>query len=77
MRHLVIDVEWQEVLAKVDQCGIPLELTYGTGDEVGDHDHARAILRASSKITMIPSAGHRLPMSHPDVCSAQLTDRSL
>ncbi len=78
MHHLVIEVDWPRLLADVDDFGIPVDLAYGTDDEIGDHDYARAIsvARSGSTVTMIPNAGHHLPMSHPDVCLDQLTDHT-
>ncbi len=78
MRDLVLGTDWRQLLSQLDDHRIRVELTYGIADKVGDHDHARAIGAAGSHstVTMIPNAGHHLPMSHPELCVAQLTGQS-
>ncbi len=77
MRYLVIETDWHRLLADLDDLEIPVQLTWGSDDKVGDHAHARAISAAvsNSGVSVIPGAGHHLPMSHGDVCVGQLTDR--
>ena len=76
MRHLVIETDWRGLLAELDDLEIPVELTWGSDDKVGDHAHARAISTpgSNSAVTLIPGAGHHLPMSHVDLCAGQLID---
>ena len=76
MRHQVIEADWQRLLSDLDNHGIGVDLTYGVDDTVGDQDHVRAISPAGARstITMVRGAGHHLPMSHPDVCVAQLNE---
>lgn len=78
MRHLVIETDWQALLAELDKLGIRLDLMWGSNDKVGDHNHARAISASvsNSTVTVIPRAGHHLPMSHVDICVNQLTNRA-
>lgn len=74
MRHLVIETDWRRLRSELDGHGIRLDLTYGVEDRVGDQEHVRAISSAGTRstVTMVPGAGHHLPMSHPEVCVAQL-----
>lgn len=75
MGHLIIDTDWRQLLEEVANHGIPIELTYGTGDAVGDHNYAHAISRTNSgtTFTLIPGADHHLPMSHPELRLEQIT----
>lgn len=75
MRRLVIETNWGQLLGHVADHGIRIELAYGSDDRVGDHTHADAMSRMvmGVPVTRIPGADHRLPMSHPDTCLAQIT----
>lgn len=72
MQDLVIDTDWHMILRRVADGDTSTELVWGTNDEVGDPDHAAAMVGAGQSITMIADADHHLPMSHPEICRAQL-----
>lgn len=75
MQQLVVEADWQQLLGDVAELGIQVRLTYGSHDRVGDHSHAAAMSRTASgdAVTLIPGADHHVPMSHPDICLAQIT----
>jgi pimeloyl-ACP methyl ester carboxylesterase len=77
MRHLVLEADWIRGLRDLDLVGVRVELVWGSGDTVGDHDFAQATTAEApnSRVTIIPGADHHLPMTHPEICIDQLTAR--
>jgi pimeloyl-ACP methyl ester carboxylesterase len=75
MRHLVLESDWSALLDELDSRETPVELVWGTEDRVGDQAYARALAEGLTHltVTLIPDADHHLPMTHPDICLAQLT----
>ncbi len=78
MNHLVIETNWENQLAQLDQQAIPIDLTWGTEDRVGDHRFARTLAAQFERValTWLPDADHHLPMTHPELCLSQLTPGS-
>lgn len=74
MRHLVLEPDWEQLLADLDQRRVPIRLVWGSEDPVGDPDLAGAYADAGQHtgLTRVPGADHYLPMTHPALCLAHL-----
>lgn len=75
MRHFVIDADWKDHLARLDDANTTVELVWGTDDKVGDSDFASTLTSATvnSTVKLIPDANHHLPLTHPELCRKQLS----
>ena len=75
MRHLVIETDWHDHLARLDANETSVELVWGTKDKVGDREFGRSLASTASgtTVTLIANANHHLPMTHPGICLNQLT----
>lgn len=67
MEQQILDVNWEALLARLDQGGIPVLLIWGDHDTVGDREYAQGIARALAnvEVRIVPGADHTLPASHP------------
>ncbi len=74
MNNLVIDTDWNRLLAHLDQNETSVKLIWGTEDKVGDLDYARSIVQdlAHSTVNTVDGADHHLPMTHPRLCREHL-----
>ena len=75
LRELIIDIDWRRLLHRLDTNGTRVELVWGSNDKVGDPDHARTMAGSRSVVMIVAGADHHLPMTHSELCRAQLTAR--
>lgn len=76
IRHLVIDVDWDEIVTTCARLGFDVRFVWGTRDAVGDRAHAERL--ASGKavyVDVLDHGDHRLPLTDPLTCISHLTDR--
>ncbi len=71
---LVIDTAWPQVLTNLGQAGVPVRLVWGSRDHVGDADWARTVAadHPNTSVELVDDADHLLPLTHPELCRAQL-----
>lgn len=69
MEQQILDVNFAELLARLDRAGVPVLLVWGDRDTVGDREYAQAIAStlANVDVRIVPGADHSLPASHPGV----------
>ncbi len=76
MRDLILNVPWRDLLAELDHHDLDVRLVWGTNDDVGDDQYARAAVQELRQTTLVrvDGADHYLPMSQPATCIRQLSD---
>jgi len=77
LRHIVFDDGWIEALASLDDAGIPVEMVWGTRDDVGD---VAAVIRVvesmtNVRVTQVAGADHRYPLVNPNQAVTQLISK--
>ncbi|MAT06686.1 MAG: hypothetical protein CL424_16745 [Acidimicrobiaceae bacterium] len=77
VRHLVIHVDWQELMSTCEHLGIEVRLAWGARDPVGDRSYAKRLTSGrAAHIEVLDHGDHRLPLTDPMTCISQLTERS-
>ena len=75
VRHLVLDVDWERLLVACDRHDVEVRFVWGAHDRVGDRIHARRIATGTrSTVVELPTGDHRLPVTNPSTCIAQLVE---
>ena len=78
LRALVVDNDWREPLAQLDDAGIPVEMQWGANDKIGNPAdvEAWAVGRRWIRIVRVPEHDHHLPfvVAHSAVVESLLAD---
>ncbi len=71
---LVLDTDWRQLLTDLDRAGVPVHLAWGDRDAVGDVGWGRTVTadHPNTTVELVDNADHLLPMTHPELCRAQL-----
>ncbi len=78
VRHLVIDVDWDELMSMCEDLGIEVRLVWGARDPVGDWSFAERLTSGrAAHVDVLDHGDHRLPMTDPMTCISQLCDCSI
>jgi pimeloyl-ACP methyl ester carboxylesterase len=74
LNGLVVDADWRQLLTNLTRAGVPVRLVWGHRDHVGDVDWARNVAagHADTSVELVDDADHLLPLTHPELCRAQL-----
>ena len=76
VRHLVIDVDWDELVSTCARLEIDVRFVWGARDRVGDRRHAERLTRGRAvEVDVLDHGDHRLPLTDPATCIAHLTER--
>jgi pimeloyl-ACP methyl ester carboxylesterase len=75
VRQFALDVDWVSLVADAARHDIELGFVWGARDRVGDQAFTARLIRSSPAawIDVLEHGDHRLPLSHPATCIAQLT----
>ncbi len=75
VRHLVIDVDWDELVTDCADLEIDVRLVWGAHDRVGDRRHAEHLARdGAGQVDVLDHGDHRLPLTDPATCISHLTE---
>lgn len=74
MRSIVLDTPWQHAIGHLIEADVPVHLVAGEHDRVVDQNLMHEWTRRSSTVqfTLVPDAGHELPIVDPKRCVRQL-----
>ncbi len=70
LENLVLDFDWQRHIEALGE--MPLELIWGSEDQIGDPDLARLLIQrfgrpSSASVQTVPHHGHHLAITHADL----------
>jgi pimeloyl-ACP methyl ester carboxylesterase len=75
IRHMVIDVDWEELVSTCARLEIDVRFVWGARDRVGDRRHAERLVRGGAvRVDVLDHADHRLPLTDPVPCISHLTE---
>lgn len=74
LHHLIINPQWDELLAQMNANEIETALFWGTKDRTGDPTYVQEVTSGHRKSTVgtITNANHHLPITHPNLCLGHL-----
>ena len=74
LNGLVVGADWRQLLTNLTRAGVPVHLVWGRRDHVGDAGWARNVAagHADTSVELVDDADHLLPLTHPELCRAQL-----
>jgi pimeloyl-ACP methyl ester carboxylesterase len=74
LNGLVVHADWRQLLTNLTRAGVPVHLVWGRRDHVGDAGWARNVAagHADTSVELVDDADHLLPLTHPELCRAQL-----
>lgn len=76
IRHLVIEVDWDELVSTCAHLGVGVRFVWGERDPVGDRAYAERLASGRAvHIEVLDHGDHRLPLTDPVTCISHLTDQ--
>ncbi|MGI8792712.1 MAG: alpha/beta fold hydrolase [Acidimicrobiales bacterium] len=75
VRHLVLDVDWETLVAACDRHAVEVGFVWGAKDRIGDRSYAERLVEGARRasVEVLDRGDHRLPLTHPATCIGQLT----
>ena len=75
VRQFALDVDWKRLVAEAARNDVEVGFVWGACDRVGDQAFTARLIQSSPTawIELLEHGDHRLPLSHPTTCIAQLT----
>ena len=75
VQQFALDVDWEDLITACDRGGIEVGFVWGATDRIGDRQYARHLLGRTQLgwVDVLNHGGHRLPLTCPSACIAQLT----
>lgn len=72
--HLVLDVDWSDLIRRVADNQIPVRLVWGDRDSIADEAFVGDIRSDLPNVSdeIVCGADHRLPLTHPERCRTHL-----
>lgn len=75
VRQFALEVGWEPLVAEAARNDVEVGFVWGACDRVGDQAFTARLIQSSPTawIELLEHGDHRLPLSHPTTCIAQLT----